>query len=104
MRQCDSLFELYDYEMYENNFILWRKETINKIEQLDEENLYFLEDQILRQKGFDARKFSNNPITGKFTDFLYELLAPFLEKPYRNAFYTQLETITKNAIENINKD
>ena len=52
MRQCDSLFELYDYEMYENNFILWRKETINKIEQLDEENLYFLEDQILRQKGF----------------------------------------------------
>lgn len=98
MSQNYDLFVIYDYDGYAKDFIQWRKATIAKIEKLEEDELYFLEDQILRHKGFDAKRFSNNPIAGKLVDFLSELVTPFVEKPYRTAFYTQLEAITEKAI------
>ena len=98
MNQNYDLFYVYNYDDYSNNFIRWRRETIAKVVELDEDELYFLEDQILRHKGFDAKRFNNNPIVGKLVDFISELVAPFVEKPYRTAFYTQLEAITKRVI------
>lgn len=98
MSQNYDLFSIYDYDGYAKDFIQWRKATIAKIEKLEEDELYFLEDQILRHKGFDAKRFSNNPIAGKLVDFISELVKPFVEKPYRTAFYTQLEAITQKVI------
>lgn len=93
-----NLFSIYDYTGYEYSFTQWRKETIAKVSALNEDALYFLEDQILRHKGFDAKRFSNNPVAGKFVDFINELLKPFIEKPYRVPFYTQLEKIVQKEI------